>query len=399
MPWKESKALDERYAFIEDWNCGEYTVAELCRRFGISRKTGYKWLDRYDQGGRGGLEDRNRAPVNRPQAISQAAADQIIAVRQQHLTWGARKIRAVLVRAQPEACWPAASSIGELLLREGLILKRHPRRKTPPYTAPLAHAEAPNRVWCADFKGWFACGDGRRCDPLTITDAYSRYLLRCGAVPKADGVNVRAVFEAVFRECGLPEAIRTDNGTPFASRAPGGLSRLAMWWVQLGIRHERIEAGHPEQNGRHERMHKTLKAETARPPQANLRLQQIAFQRFQREYNEQRPHEALEYKMPAELYVASLRRYPARLPDLEYPPGVILRRISQQGSLKWKCERTFLSEVLARQTVGLLEVEDDLHEVYYGPLLLGWFDAAGHAFAAVSKTPRRRTAKDQAAHA
>jgi hypothetical protein len=232
-------------------------------------------------------------------------------------------------------------------------------------------------VWCADYKGWFYCADGTRCDPLTISDAFSRYLLRCRAVPKTDGVEAQAVFEAVFREYGLPEAIRTDNGPPFASKAPAGLSRLAMWWLRLGIRHERIEPGCPAQNGRHERMHQTLKQETASPPQANLRQQQQAFQRFEREYNQERPHEALQYRTPAALYMASARVYPSRLPELEYPPGVHLRRISQQGSVKWKGARAFVSEVLAREYVGLLEVQDQLFEVYYGPLFLGWLEAAG----------------------
>ena len=200
----------------------------------------------------------------------------------------------------------------------------------------------------------------------------------------------------MFREHGLPDAIRSDNGSPFASRAPGGLSRLSMWWLQLGIRHERIEPGHPEQNGRHERMHRTLKQETANPPKANRRRQQQAFGAFQREYNEQRPHEALGWKTPAELYVPSVRPYPARLPELQYPAGAHLRRISQQGSLKWKCERTFLSEVLARQTVGLLETEEEFFEVYYGPLLIGWFDGeiapvcARTAAAAITSPQARR---------
>jgi hypothetical protein len=212
---------------------------------------------------------------------------------------------------------------------------------------------------------------------LTITDACSRYLLRCRAVAKTDGPEAQAVFEAVFRECGLPEAIRTDNGPPFASRAPAGLSRLSMWWMRLGIRHERIEPGCPEQNGRHERMHQTLKEQTASPPQGNVRRQQEAFDYFQREYNEERPHEALQYRTPASVYVASARIYPSRLPELEYPPEAELRRISQQGSVKWKCSRAFVSEVLARQDVGLVEVEEDFLEVYYGRLFLGWLDAVG----------------------
>lgn len=395
MPWKESNALEQRKAFITEWSKGGRSITELSRFFEISRKTAYKWLERFELGGRAGLADRSRAPQHSPQAIGAERSAVIIAERQAHPNWGARKIVKSLLRKQPKQEWPAASSIGDLLKREGLIQGRRVRRKTPPYSDPLQHAQQANQVWSVDFKGWFRYGDGGRCDPFTTSDALSRVLLCCQATDKADGAHVRGVMETMFRKHGLPEAIRSDNGSPFASRAPGGLSRLSMWWLQLGIRHERIEPGCPEQNGRHERMHRTLKQETATPPKANRRLQQEAFAAFQREYNEQRPHEALGWKTPAELYVPSTRPYPARLPELQYPQGVHLRRISQQGSLKWKCERTFLSEVLARQMVGLLETEEDFFEVYYGPLLLGWFDASSHLFEPDRPEPRHRRAKAQ----
>jgi putative transposase len=314
----------------------------------------------------------------------------VIEERQKHPRWGARKLRAALERRVGKVRWPAASSIGNLLRREGLIVSPTRRHRTPPWTEPLQHAGAPNLVWCADFKGWFVCGDGSRCDPLTTTDAYSRFLLRCRSAAKTDGLHVRALFEAMFQEYGLPEAIRTDNGPPFASPAPGGVSRLWMWWMHLGIRHERIEAGHPEQNGRHERMHRTLKAETANPPQASLRQQQIAFERFEQEYNFERPHEALGNCTPGQLYTRSTRSYPRRLPELEYPAGAVLRRISQQGSLKWGGERTFVSEVLGHENVGLVEIEKDLYEVYYGMLLLGWFEAAQLVFIRDRAPARRR---------
>lgn len=377
MPWKESKALDERKSFIQEWERGDDNLAELCRRYGVSRPTAYTWLKRYETEGEAGLEERSRSPHQCPHAMSEAVTERILKLRREHARWGPRKLRAYLMARQPEQSWPAASSIGALLSREGLTHRRHLRRRTPPQSKPLAHAQAPNQVWCVDYKGWFYCGNGQRCDPLTISDAFSRYLLRCRAVPKTDGVEAKAVMEAVFREYGLPDRIRSDNGPPFASAAPAGLSRLAMWWLRLGIRHERIEPGCPEQNGRHERMHQTLKQETASPPRANLRQQQQAFQDFQREYNQERPHEALEYRRPAELYVASARIYPSRLPELEYPAGVHLRRISQQGSVKWKGGRAFVSEVMAREYVGLLETADDFFDVYYGSVLLGWLDAAG----------------------
>lgn len=212
---------------------------------------------------------------------------------------------------------------------------------------------------------------------------------RVRSVEKTDGRHVQAVFEAVFREYGLPEAIRSDNGPPFATAAPGGLSRLSMWWLRLGIRHERIEPGCPEQNGRHERMHQTLKQETATPPAADLRGQQERFRKFEVEYNQQRPHEALGNRTPASVYVASGRVYPSRLPELEYPEDVVYRRISYSGSMRWKVERTYISEVLAGEEVGLLEIDEDLFEIYYGPLLLGWFVGSEHAFEAY-RPPQKR---------
>jgi transposase InsO family protein len=385
MPWKESSAVEQRRAFIAAVVGGTDSLAELCRRYEISRQTGYKWLKRFEEDGEGGLEELSRAPHRQARQMAEKIAEEIVGARRMHPRWGPRKLRAYLKRKAPARLWPAASSIGALLKREGLVVDRRKRLRTPSYSEPLRHADGPNRVWCADFKGWFLCGDGRRCDPLTCTDAFSRFLLRSRAVAKTDGPHVKSVFEAMFREYGLPESIRTDNGPPFASRAPGGLSRLSMWWLRLGIGHERIEPGCPQQNGRHERMHKTLKQETASPPAANLRRQQEAFMAFEKEYNYERPHEALENRTPAELYERSRRSYPSKLPELEYPGGALLRRISQQGSLKWKCERTFISEVLARETVGLLEVDDACFEVYYGPLLIGWFDGKYQRFERVEE--------------
>jgi transposase InsO family protein len=382
MPWKESSAVEQRKAFIAACQTGEESVAELCRQYGVSRQTGFKWRKRFADGGEAGLEEKSRAPHHQFQQMLEEVASEVVGLRRQHPRWGPRKLKAWLERKAPEIQWPAASSIGALLQREGLVIGRRRRTRTPGYSEPLRHADGPNRVWCTDFKGWFYCGDGARCDPLTCTDAYSRFLLRVRAVAKTDGPHVRGIFEALFREYGLPEAIRSDNGPPFASRAPGGLTRLSMWWLRLGIRHERIEPGCPEQNGRHERMHQTLKQETASPPRANLRQQQAAFVEFEREYNHERPHEALENRTPGDYYQTSTREYPSRLPELEYPEGVFMRRISQQGSLKWKCERTFISEVLAREVVGLLETDEENFEVYYGPLLIGRLDGRRQRFQA-----------------
>ena len=391
MPWKERKALDEKRNFIEEWERREASLAELCRQYEISRETGYKWLERYQQEGEEGLEERSRAPLHHPQAMLPKVIDALVDLRRRHPRWGPRKLRAYLQREAPKILWPAASSIGDLLRREGLAHPRRKRKRTPPYTQPLQHAQAPNQVWCADFKGWFLTQDGVRCDPLTISDAYSRYLLRCCAVKRTDGEHAWAVFEAAFREFGLPEAIRTDNGSPFASRAPAGLSQLSMLWLRLGIRHERIEPGQPQQNGRHERMHQTLKQETASPPERNLRQQQMAFLRFQKEYNQDRPHEALQHDTPASRYVGSERRYPAKLPELEYPQGADLRRVSHQGSVRLHGVRMFVSALLAYEVVGFLESEQDPDwlDVYYGPLLIGRMNIRKLSFFPV-RVPRRR---------
>jgi hypothetical protein len=239
----------------------------------------------------------------------------------------------------------------------------------------LGAATEPNRIWCADFKGWFRTGDGERIDPLTITDACSRYLLRCQVVEKTDTARVQAIFEAAFRECGLPLAIRTDNGAPFASRAIAGLSRLAVWWMKLGIVPERIQAGHPEQNGRHERMHRTLAEETTSPPAANRRAQQRAFDEFRYVFNEERPHQGLDGRTPSSCYEASPRPYPARVPEPEYGSALRVRRVDCTGSFSWKHENVFLSETLGYERIGLLPLDDRYYRVYFADFPLARFDS------------------------
>jgi hypothetical protein len=261
------------------------------------------------------------------------------------------------------------------LKREGLVVARKKRVHTAAYTAPLAHAQDCNGVWCADFKGWFRTADGERIDPLTISDAYSRYLLRCQPVEKTDTRRVQAIFEAAFREYGLPEAIRTDNGPPFASHAVSGLSRLAVWWIKLGIVPERIAAGHPEQNGRHERMHRTLKQEVAQPPAANRREQQQELQRFRQEYNQVRPHEALGMRTPAEIYQLSPRTYPTRVPEPQYPANMLVRSVRGQGIFRWKKQDVFLSEVLWGETVGLLPEDNRWFTIYFAHVPVARFDS------------------------
>src|SRR5580658_410041 len=375
MPWKASGVVDERVRFVLEQERGLHTMTELCERYDITRETGYYWLRRYQQGGLEALQDRDRAPRQHPNQTPEEIEEAVLELRRAHMSWGPRKLKRVLEREQAQRQWPAASTIGAMVAREGLVVARKKRRRAPPYTEPFASADVPNRVWCADFKGWFRTGDGERIDPLTITDACSRYLLRCQRVEKTDGVRVRAIFESAFRECGLPWAIRTDNGAPFASRAVAGLSRLAVWWMKLGIVPERIAAGHPEQNGRHERMHRTLKQETASPPAANWRRQQRAFDRFRREYNEQRPHEALDLETPSAVYTRSSRPYPARVPEPEYGSALEVRRVWDRGDFFWKHQHVFVSETLSGERVGLLPIDERFYTVYFATFPIARFDS------------------------
>lgn len=374
MPWKVSGVVEERTRFVLEYERGLYTMAELCRHYEIARKTGYKWLERWERERLPGLKERSRAPVRHPNQTPREIEEQVLGVRRAHMRWGPRKLKRVLEREDPQQRWPATSTIGELLKREGLVVAAKRRPKTPPYTQPLAHADGPNRVWCADFKGWFRTQDGERIDPLTLSDACSRYLLRCQAVEKTDSEAVRAICEAAFREYGMPWAMRSDNGPPFASRAIAGLSRLSVWWMKLGIVPERIELGHPEQNGRHERLHRTLEEETADPPAANWRGQQREFDRFRWEYNEERPHEALDMQTPGAVYTASPRPYPERVKEPEYGSGMEVRRVQKHGEFNWKHEHVFLSETLAGERVGLEPVDERYCCVYFAAFPIAWFD-------------------------
>lgn len=375
MPWKVSGVVEQRKQFLREWESGDYTMKDCCERYGISRQTGYKLVRRYQREGEAGLEEASRAPHRHPNQTPVRIEGQVLALRRAHPRWGPRKLKQRLERNAPEIRWPAWSTIGALVQREGLAIPRKKRRRVPPYTQPFALATAPNRVWCADFKGWFRTGDQRRIDPLTISDAHSRYLLRCQAVAKTNTEQVRAIFEAAFREYGMPEAIRTDNGVPFASRALAGLSELALYWMKLNIRPERIAAGHPEQNGRHERMHRTLEEETATPPAANHWAQQRQFDRFRIEYNQERPHEALAMRTPAECYTPSPRPYPARLPEPEYPEIMRVRHVFGGGQFFWKYHHVFLSKVLAGQRIGLLPSDDRYWTIYFAAFPLASFDS------------------------
>ena len=370
--------MDQRVQLIEDYEEGE-SIAELGRIYQVSRKTIYKWLARHEAEGAAGLTDRSRVPLHFPGQVSGEVIAKIVAARQRW-KWGPRKLRVKLVVADSATVWPAESTIGEVLKSAGLTHPRKPRVRTPPYEQPFASVDSANQTWCADFKGWFRTSDGTRCDPLTITDAHSRYLLRCHITPKTDGVHVAAIFDAAFREFGMPLVIHTDNGVPFASVAPGGLSRVSMNWVKLGILPERSRPASPQDNGRHERMHSTLKQATLQPPERTARRQQEAFDRFRHDYNHERPHEALADKTPSSCYSPSCRTMPARMPELEYGKQMVVRRVSQQGSLRMHGERTFISEVFAYEWLGLRERDERYFEVCYGPVAIGFLDTFRHTF-------------------
>jgi transposase InsO family protein len=375
MPWKVTDVVDVRTRFVLEYESGEYTMAELCRIYGIARKTGYEWVDRYEVEGLEGLHDRRYGAKNHPNQTDTGVEEQILQLKYGHPSWGAKKLRGYLVVNKQGVDWPVLSTFGEILRRKGLSTPQRKRVRTPAYSQPFQKVEKSNQVWCADFKGWFLTGRGERVDPLTVTDAHSRYLLRCQSVEKTDTEHVEAIFAAAFREYGMPQRIRTDNGAPFASRAVAGISRLSVYWMKLGIHPERIKPGHPEQNGRHERMHRTLKAETAKPPAANRRAQQEAFDRFRREYNEERPHEALKQQTPASHYRSSPRTYPDRIPEPEYAGQFKPKRVYPDGTFFWKGTQVFISKSLGRETIALEPVDDRYWDVYFAAFPLARFDS------------------------
>src|ERR1700761_1034845 len=375
MPWKETDVVEERTRFVLEYHSAEYTMAELCRTYGIARKTGYEWLWRYEVEGLGGLKDGRYGARSHPNQTAAKIEEEIVQLKYRHPRWGAKKLRGYLVNKQGRSKWPAVSTFGEILQRRGLSAPQRKGYKTPVYTKPFEKVVEANHVWCADFKGWFRTGCGERIDPLTVSDAHSRYLLRCQSMEKTDTEHVQAIFTAAFREYGLPEAMRTDNGIPFASRAVAGISRLSIYWMKLGIRPERIKPGHPEQNGRHERMHRTLKAETAKPPAANRAAQQRAFNRFRQEYNEERPHEALGQKTPASCYQNSTRSYPDRVPEPEYAAHMKIKRVYPDGTFFWKGTQIFISKCLGGEILGLEPIDDRYWEVHFSTFSLARFDS------------------------
>jgi len=375
MPWDEVKPMDQKILFVADYIRQTANHSELCRRYGISRKTGYKWLARFQGLGPEGLFEQSRRPHEHPLRTPFAVRRAIVELRTgRRDPPGPKKIRTLLELAHSDWHIPSETTIYTILVQEGLIRPRKPRRHVVPGQRPFSAARQPNDLWSADFKGQFKTRDGAWCYPLTVMDHQSRYLLACQNLQGTRFEQTRAVFEALFREHGLPWRIRTDNGVPFVSPSPAGLSRLSIWWIRLGIAHERIDPGKPQQNGRHERMHRTLKRAATLPPEATPVHQQKAFDAFCAEYNQQRPHEALGQQFPADLYWPSARPMPERLPELDYPGHVQVKLVHYNGIIHHQGHRVYIAGLLKGEHVGIEETTDGTWDVYFGPVRLGHFD-------------------------
>jgi putative transposase len=371
MPWHQTDPVNERLKFVAAAQSGRTSMSELCEAFGISRKTGYKILRRYQEEGPEGLRDRSSAPRDHPNQTSRELESAILRVRKAHPTWGSKKILAVLDRAWTGEELPARSTVDAVLERAGVVRHRRRRTRRAPSAPPIVEALAPNDVWSIDYKGWFLVGDGTRCDPLTINDVFSRASLECRALVSPKLEDVQRQLENKFWDIGMPYFVLSDTGPPFGSCGIGGLTRLGVWLLRLGIEPIFIQPGHPEQNGRHERFHETLKAETATPPRASVRAQQAAFNQFRTCYNEERPHEALGMRTPAELYTRSSRVMPHPLPEHEYADDYEVRRVRRDGTMKWNSELVFIGEALAGELVGVELVADERWHLHLGPKPLG----------------------------
>ena len=364
MPFLETSRMESRIGMLSDYDTGLWSVSELCRRYGVSRDTFYLWRSRREIGSLRWFEDRSHAPQWCAWRVGEAERTAIIELRRQYPHWGSRKLRAELDRLWPERSWPAASTIGDLLKREGLVEPRRCRQRPLDQRRPFAAVVASNDEWACDFKGWFRTLDRSRVDPLTVSDSYSRFLLGVRIVEQSIA-GVLPAFTRLFEEYGLPRVMRCDNGAPFGSQAACGLTRLSAWWLRLGIDVRFIEPASPQQNGRHERMHRTLKQETSSPPAANPAEQQERFDRFRRHYNEQRPHEALDQKPPLSAYKPSSRPFPAQLPEPWYDAHHQVRRVRPKGDIRWQGGYLFISEALAGQLVGIAELETGDHVVRF----------------------------------
>jgi putative transposase len=374
MPWSQTSPMSQKVLFIADHLRASRPVSDLCAEYGISRKTAYKWIDRYIRLGPAGLEDRSRRPHRSPKATSAEVVTAIIELRRRHPSWGAKKLLRILGGRHPRWQLPSRSGCCQILHRHGLIRRKTRRRVIGHPGKPGSLILGPNHIWCADFKGQFRMGNGQYCYPLTVSDAHSRFLLGCHGLDSTAVEGAKPVFTRLFKEYGLPQFIRTDNGVPFATNTLARLSRLSAWWVRLGVMPQLIEPGKPQQNGRHERMHRTLKAETTRPPAAAMRSQQKKFDHFRQEFNHERPHEALDQNTPSSVYRPSSRPMPSKLPPLEYPDRFEVRYVSANGGIRWNCRWVNVSITCVGEYVGLEEIDDGVWNLYFGALRLGRLD-------------------------
>jgi transposase InsO family protein len=388
MPWRTATVETERARFVIEAELSEHSFSEVCRRYGISRATGYKWRNRAEAGLEA-LQDRSRRPLSCSHATCPDLVERILDVRKR-FGWGARKIRRVLEKDPGLRSLPCVDTIQRILDRYGYVQHGKPRRRQSHPGPPLPFPDRPNGTWTADFKGEFRTRDGNLCFPLTVQDGYSRFLLECRGMLRLDLQVTLRRFRHLFREFGLPERIRTDNGVPFASRALGRLSQLSVWWVTLGITPEFIEPGKPQQNPRHERMHRDLKREATRPPRPDLRAQQLAFNNWRRVYNYERPHESLAMQTPSAIYQPSPRPFPERSEPLVYPAHFEVRRVAGDSTIRWKSRKVFVSQLLDRYEVGLAQIADGVWSVFFGPVHLGWLDEADFRIMDVIGTKRRK---------
>lgn len=374
MPWMETCVEDIRLSFITACNQSQETIADICAAYGISRKTGHKWINRYLNEGEFGLKDKSRRPSARPRDTDPGIEKVIISTRLKHPKWGPKKILRILQNENHKENWPSETTIANILKRNGCSTRPMKRSKLA-FAGPLSNSDQPNDVWSADFKGWWRTENGEKCEPFTLLDSYSRYLLACRAVPKVSFKYVQPILIEAFQEFGMPASFRTDNGPPFASNSIGRLSKLSIWLIKLGIKPEWITPGKPQENGRHERMHRTLKQEIKREPMRNLREQEMQLTRFQHEYNFIRPHESLLLETPANVYQPSVRKWTEEVQEVSYPEEVDLRKVDKRGYVNWRGIRFFTTERLYGEYVGIRKSESKYPaEVYFGPILLGYID-------------------------
>jgi len=364
MPWKGVTVSEQRQRFLEDYQLNYYSITDLAESFSISRKTAHKWINRFKKHGQAGFHEYSRRPHSCPWQTDAAIVEELVKFRKAHPRWGPRKLLDLMQRRDPERQLPAVSTAAQILSREGLIKPRRRYRRAHP-GCPKSIPQGPNDIWAADYKGQFRLKDGQYCFPLTVSDLCSRYVLGCDAHPAISLEKSFAHFKGLFETYGLPSRIRTDNGVPFASNALARLSQLSVWFIKLGIYPELIEPGKPQQNGVHERMHRTLKQEATIPPASSLRAQQRKFDRFLEEFNQERPHEALEMKRPGEIYQLSRRAMPKRVETYDYPAHYLVRRVSRAGTIRVFHKQIFVSNTLHEEYVGLEEVDDGVYDLFY----------------------------------